>query len=76
MQKLVAPRGTQRGLKIVIFGLKLKENVKKVGPRTYLSKTTDLSTILVPFWLLFDSLGDHKKSEKCVTICKLWVSAC
>ena len=26
MLKIVLPRGTQRGLKIVIFGLKLKQN--------------------------------------------------
>ena len=71
MQKLGAPRGTHRGLKIVIFGLKFKQNAKKVAPRTYLSKTIDLSSILARFWLLFDSLGDHKNSEKCVTLCKL-----
>ena len=58
MQKFVAPRVTQRGLKIVIFGVKLKENVKKVGPRTYFSKTTDLSMMLAPFWLLFGPLAD------------------
>ena len=47
MSKLVAPRGPHRGLKIVIFGFKFKQNAKKATLRTYLSKPS----ILVRFWL-------------------------
>ena len=46
MPMLVAPRGTHRGLKIVIFKLKFQQNVKQVAPRTYLSKTIDFGSFL------------------------------
>ena len=42
----------------------------------HLAKVINCARILSPFWCLLWSLGDHKNSEKCLTICNLRVLAC